>query len=71
MPLKKQDYQEAKRLLEKSAGQGEAEAQFALGFMYYNGWGVAVNREEAIKWLHKAAQQGHARAAQALAEIGE
>ena len=30
--------------------------------MYNNGWGVSENFAEAVKWFHKAAQQGHATA---------
>ena len=44
------------------AEQGDADAQFRLGQMYYLGWGVSQDYEEARKWYRKAADQGHAEA---------
>jgi len=41
---------------------GDAEAQYNLGEMYYNGEGVSQNDKEAVKWYLKAAEQGHAKA---------
>ncbi|MDY6336004.1 MAG: tetratricopeptide repeat protein [Succinivibrionaceae bacterium] len=37
-------------------------AQYYLGFMYFNGQGVAQNYDEAARHLLQAAQQGHAEA---------
>jgi hypothetical protein len=45
-----------------SAEQGDAEAQFNLGFCYDDGRGVAKDYVEAVKWYRKAAVQGHAEA---------
>ena len=42
----------------KSAEQGDAEAQYKLGFYYYNGEGITKNDEQAAKWWRKAAEQG-------------
>lgn len=42
----------------KSADQGYAPAQSALGAMYSEGVGLAKDQEEAMKWLKKAADQG-------------
>ncbi len=44
----------------RKAEAGNAEAQFNLGEMYYNGEGVSQNDKEALKWYLKAAEQGHA-----------
>ena len=46
----------------KAAEQGNAEAQFYLGFYYEQGVGVGVTKDlaEAAKWYRKAAEQGHA-----------
>ncbi|MBF0185127.1 MAG: SEL1-like repeat protein [Magnetococcales bacterium] len=41
------------------AEQGDADAQFKLGFMYAKGVTVAMDGREALKWLSKAAEQGH------------
>jgi hypothetical protein len=42
--------------------QGDAGAQFNLGWMYDNGQGVVQDYKEAIKWYRLAAEQGHANA---------
>ena len=42
-----------------SAEQGDAEAQFNLGWCYDNGRGVAKDYVEAVKWYRQAAEQGH------------
>ena len=43
-----------------SAEQGDAEAQFNLGFCYDDGRGVAKDYAEAVKWYRKAAGQNFA-----------
>jgi TPR repeat protein len=53
-----QDFEAVKYMAE----QGDADAQFNLGWMYANGQGVAKNDAEVVKWYRKAAEQGHARA---------
>ena len=60
--------------LRRRAEQGDAEAQFSLGFRYGEGEGVPEDRQEALKWWRKAAEQGHAMAQYSLGvsyEIGE
>ena len=37
--------------------------------MYYNGCGVEKDVDEAVKWLNKAATQGHSGAKSALKMI--
>ena len=44
------------------AEQGNAGAQYGLGYMYYIGQGIPEDHKEAMKWFHKAAEQGHAHA---------
>lgn len=39
------------------AKQGEVDAQYNLGIMYYHGEGIRKNHEEALLWFLKAAQQ--------------
>ena len=46
----------------KAAEQGDAEAQYSLGFRYEHGWNVFEDDREAVMWYSKAAEQGHARA---------
>ena len=50
----------------KSAEQGYASAQFALGLAYYYGKGVDPDPEQATFWLKKAAEQDHADAKEML-----
>ena len=46
----------------RAAEQGDAEAQFGLGAMYYTGKGVPQDYKKAIQWYRKAAEQGNAEA---------
>ena len=46
----------------KAADQGDADAQWILGFMYEKGKGVAKDESTAVEWYRKAADQGYARA---------
>ena len=54
------DYATAFKLLKPLAEQGNADAQYNLGLMYYHGEGVRKDDKEAVKWLRKAADQGFA-----------
>ena len=45
-----------------AADQGDADAQYNLGLMYYNGDGVTQDDAEALKWYRLAADQGDATA---------
>jgi TPR repeat protein len=49
------------------ADQGDAQAQFNLALMYYEGEGVPQDYAEAIKWFRKGAEQGLAAAQYNLA----
>ena len=57
-----QDYAEAARLYGLAAAQGNVDAQFALGGMFYDGEGVAQDYAEAARLYHLAAVQGNAKA---------
>ena len=48
--------------LRLAAEQGDASAQFNLGFMYADGRGVLKDYQEALKWYRLAAEQGDASA---------
>jgi TPR repeat protein len=52
------DYATAFRDLSALAEKGDARAQFDIGFMHANGWGVPRNPAGAITWYRKAADQG-------------
>ena len=53
------DYDTAVREWQPLAEQGNVEAQYNLGFMYYNGQGLTQNSAKAVKWYRLAAEQGH------------
>ena len=52
----------------KAAEQGDADAQYNLGYSYSNGEGVEKDEEEAVKWYRKAAEQGYEKAKKILFE---
>ena len=50
--------QQAFAWTQKAADQGDTEAQYNLGVMYYNGDGVAQNFQQALAWYQEAATHG-------------
>jgi len=54
------DYATALENFQPLAEQGNAEAQFNLGFMHANGQGVPQDYAEAVRWYRLAAEQGNA-----------
>jgi uncharacterized protein len=52
------EYALAHQLLRPLAEKGDARAQFNLGYLYANGWGVQRDYAESAKWYQKAADQG-------------
>jgi len=50
------------RTVAEKANDGDADAQYRLGFMYQTGRGVPEDDAEAIWWYRLAADQGHASA---------
>jgi hypothetical protein len=65
----REDYQTAYRLLKPLAESGRADAQFAIGNMYYRGKGVSQDYTEAMRWFRKAAEQNLAVAQHYLGEM--
>ena len=53
------DYAAAIAIWEPYAHQGNREAQFAMGVLYFEGHGVSKNLDEALAWFLKAANSGH------------
>lgn len=60
------NFAEAYYLWRPRAEAGDAEAQYGIGWMYHNGYGLAINDDEAISWWEMAARQGHLGATFAL-----
>lgn len=46
--------------LRAGANQGNADAEFKLGYAYHKGDGVPQDDKEALAWFHKSADQGNA-----------
>jgi len=57
----KKNYTEAIKWYRIAADQGDADAQYNIGFMYDNGYGVKRDSETAVKWYQKAVKQGNPR----------
>ncbi|MDP6399316.1 MAG: SH3 domain-containing protein [Arenicellales bacterium] len=53
------DYATAIAIWEPYAHQGNREAQYAMGVVYFEGNGVSKNLDEALAWFRKAANSGH------------
>lgn len=54
-----QDKEKAAELYEEAGSDGDAIAQYTLGYMYDKGDGVDKDRAKAMIWYEKAADQGH------------
>ena len=55
---KKEDYKTALQEFLPPAEKGASSAQFYLGLMYENGYGVLQDYKEAVKWYTLSAEQG-------------
>ena len=65
------DYATAMQELRPLAEEGNAEAQYRLGYMYNRGWGIRSNGVEALRWWHLAAEQGHLPAQYKIGDVYE
>ncbi|HBI21478.1 MAG TPA: sel1 repeat family protein [Legionella sp.] len=61
-----QNYRDAFIRLKPEADKGHADAQYAIGYMYYYGQGVVEDRKKAWYWITCAAKAGHADAQAAV-----
>jgi septal ring-binding cell division protein DamX len=66
-----ENYGQAAALLTPLAEQGDANAQYALGYLYHNGLGVPRNYKLAIQWMTAASAKGNEKATEALRRISE
>ena len=53
----------------KLAEQGDADAQYNLGYMFENGQDTPQDYIEAVKWYRESAEQGGAKAQNNLARM--
>lgn len=63
------NYAEAYCIWRALAEDEHAEAQFNLGWLYHNGYGLVIDDVEAARWWELAAQQGHRDALAALGNL--
>lgn len=56
------DYETSLSECQPLAEEGDAMAQFCVGRLYANGFGVAMNDDQALNWYGQAADQGHSEA---------
>lgn len=63
------DYHEAFHTLLPAAAAGRPEAQYAVGYMYYYGYGTPQDSESGMFWMQKSAEQNYQPAIKALNQI--
>jgi len=81
MPLKASDvsdaihamragnFAEAYCVLKPYAESGDAEAQYNIGWMYLNGYGLMMNDSKALDWWQRASDQGYTDASFSIAML--
>ncbi|UZJ42776.1 hypothetical protein OO006_09600 [Prosthecochloris sp. SCSIO W1101] len=52
-----------------AAAEGNPEAQYNIGVMYYNGQGVGQDKEKAKEWFGKACDNGFQRGCDKFREL--
>ena len=65
-----QDYDEAFKLFQEGANQGNPNAMTNLGFCYESGYGVEPDIDKAVEWYKKAADLGEENARRNLQNMG-
>ena len=63
------DYGEAFERLIVEAEAGNPDAQYTIGYMYFEGQGVSRDEERALRWIQRAAENGSRQAVTALGEL--
>lgn len=63
------DYEQIRQACEKAAVQGQARAQYILGYLYYTGRGAERDYEQARRWWEKAAARNNTDAMLSLGSI--
>lgn len=63
------NYAEAYCVLKPYAEDGDPEAQYNIGWMYMNGYGLMMNDQLALEWWQRASDQGYIDATFSLAML--
>ena len=61
-----QDYRQAFIRLKPLAENGQVDAEYAVGYMFYYGQGVTEDRRRAWYWINRAANAGQTDALRAV-----
>ena len=56
------DFAKAYCVMQPLAESGDIEAQYNIGWMYHNGYGLRVDDRKALEWWTLASEQGHSEA---------
>lgn len=64
--FRNQDYRQAFIRLKPEAERRNADAQYAVGYMYYYGRGVVEDKKQAWVWINRAADLGQPDAVKAI-----
>lgn len=63
------NYAEAYCVLKPYAESGDPEAQYNIGWMYLNGYGLMMNDKLALEWWQRASEQGYTDASFSIAML--
>lgn len=63
------DFGEAFERLIVEAEAGNPDAQYTIGYMYFEGQGVSRDEDRALRWIQRAAENGSRQAVTALGEL--
>jgi len=63
------NFAEAYCVLKPHAEAGDPEAQYNIGWMYLNGYGLAMNDSRALEWWERASGQGYTDASFSIAML--
>jgi len=63
------NFAEAYCIMRPIAEDGDADAQYNIGWMYVNGYGLRINDSLALEWWKKASRQGHIDASFSIAML--
>jgi len=63
------EFSRAFELLLREAEDGNPEAQYTVGFMYYHGEGVNEDENAAMRWIKRSANAGNKHAVEALGQL--
>jgi hypothetical protein len=67
--MKAGNFAEAYCVLKPHAQSGDPEAQYNIGWMYLNGYGLAMNDRLALEWWQRASDQGYTDASFSIAML--